>query len=120
MRKYWYLVILPAALFALGAFCNQLVILANKGHMPVSWPGGCSLYPKDSDTDPIHVCMTKASHLRIIADWLKDNEGIQSPGDWMMDASEIFMKPFLLLWCILTTINFIKHGKDDTSPPPEI
>jgi hypothetical protein len=119
MKKYWYLIVLPAALFLLGALMNQAVILANHGHMPVSWPGGCSMYPdQDPDVDPIHVCMTKDSHLRILADWLKDDSGIQSPGDWLMDIANAFFTPFLILWIILTTIDFIKHGKDDTSASP--
>jgi len=123
MRKYWYLVILPAALFALGAICNQVAIRCNKGQMPVSWPGGCATYPdpkKDPDVrpDPVHKCMTKDSHVKFLSDWLTDSQGVASPGDWMMDAAEPFFRPFLLLWCFLTTVNFIKHGKDDTSASP--
>lgn len=116
MKKYWYLIVLPAALFLLGAACNQVVIFANHGLMPVSWPGGCSVYPKDPDhRDPVHVCMTKASHLRPLADWIKSSDAVSSPGDYIMDAAQVFLEPFLILWIILTTIDFIKYGKNDST-----
>lgn len=85
---YWYLLLGPSLAFVLGFVLNAIVMAANHGQMPVLIPGGCHVEDMD---DLIHSCMTHASHLKFLADWIVVRHlGVASPGDfleWFFDAT---------------------------------
>lgn len=96
MRKYLWLLYTPILALYLGMVSNALVMAVNHAQMPVLWPGG------DNDTcqttlaaqeDMVHSCMTHATHLKILADWIVVSEGIASPGDMGIFFYEDFFWP---------------------------
>jgi hypothetical protein len=99
---YSYLLLGPGALFALGFVLNAVVMAANHGQMPVLIPGGiadgCPLDPQDF----LHSCMTSATHLKIIADWVVAKSlGVASPGDFFLWAGDSSFWPALTAWIAL-------------------
>lgn len=105
--RYWYLLLGPALMFALGFSMNALVMAANHGQMPVLWPGGCPDVT-DESAFPIHACMTAVSHLKWMADWVVIRGlGVASIGDFFEWAGEASMMPALFMWFGRTLIK--KH-----------
>lgn len=99
----------PYVAFAVGFLLNAAVTAANGGQMPVLFPGGC---PKDGfgDDDIIHTCMTNASHLKFIADWIVINHfGIVSPGDFLEWAFAYTYVPAAVAW---VTLQIKEHNKE--------
>lgn len=91
----------PTLSYALGAASNIVTIAFNKGQMPVLWPGGCSDMTPDADMQ-IHVCMTTASHLKPLADWIVvSGLGVLSPGDLLIFGALYSFVPALLIWIAL-------------------
>lgn len=88
----------PPGLFLLGFLMNSLVIAANHGQMPVLMPGSCD--PLYFAGDPIHTCMTHATHLKFLADWVWVGSlgAIASPGDFLIWAYQYLSVPSLWLW----------------------
>lgn len=111
---YWPFLIVPAAAYGLGFLLNEIVISINNGQMPVLSPGGCSsaiagvLFTED---DYIHSCMTGASHLKFLSDWIIiKGMGIASPGDFLIWGGDRVMWPALIIWATLV----IKSHMDST------
>ena len=91
----------PVAMMATGFLLNALVVAANGGQMPVLWPGGCTSMVTDTD-DIVHSCMTHATHLTWLADWIVMNHvGVASPGDFFEWAFEASFIPALIAWVVL-------------------
>ena len=76
----------PYLLVVLGSIMNQLAVRANGGHMPVLFPGNdCSLLGAD---DPAHSCMTAATHLKFLCDWILGSRSVSSVGDSLLDMGD--------------------------------
>lgn len=95
------LILGPQIFFYVGALLNQLVLAANNGQMPVQFPGGCTDDILESLTGTVHACMTSASHLKFLSDWINlGRAGIYSPGDILLIFGDTITGP--LFWCWLT------------------
>ena len=109
---YWPLLLGPGLLFGLGFLSNAIVMAVNHGQMPVLWPGGCT--PETMEGDLIHSCMTHATHLKFLADWVVIRGfGIASPGDFCEWAYEYIAMPAHLIWALL----MIEKTGPKISPP---
>lgn len=97
---YWPLIAGPWLLFGLGFISNAIVMAVNNGQMPVQFPGGC---PEGGfGEDIIHSCMTHATHLKFLADWVViRGVGIASPGDFLEWLCEATYLPALYAWFAL-------------------
>lgn len=85
-------------MYYLGGAMNLIAIAANQGTMPVLWPAGCALW----EADILHSCMTKATHLKWMCDWLVlKGLGVASIGDLLVLWSEDIKIPFLYVWIVL-------------------
>jgi Family of unknown function (DUF5317) len=104
------LLLVPQAMYWLGAFLNQLVLAANNGQMPVLFPGGCPAELQEALEGSIHTCMTSASHLKILADWINVHIYIMSIGDVLLGLGDLFTGP--LFWCWLTLALLEVRPKD--------
>jgi hypothetical protein len=96
---YWQLLLGPSALLVIGMSLNALVMAVNGGQMPVQWPGGCD--PKMMGDDITHACMTHATHLKFLADWIVLQAGVASPGDLFIWTWEATFMPALYAWLAL-------------------
>jgi hypothetical protein len=81
---------------------------ANYGQMPVLMPNGCQVPDHDGTLVSIfsgygiHVCMTHASRLKFLADWVVINGlGVASPGDFLEWGSEAVWVACLVIWATL-------------------
>jgi hypothetical protein len=89
----------PYILILLGSIANQIAVRANGGHMPVLFPGGdCSLL--DSD-DLAHSCMTHATHVKILCDWILSSSAVSSLGDFALEVGNQIQTPSLIAWVAL-------------------
>ena len=91
----------PWVLFGIGFALNAIVMAANGGQMPVLIPGGdCSLL---GERDIIYSCMTHATHLKFLADWIVTPHPVQvaSPGDYLERACEGTALPAFVVWMSL-------------------
>lgn len=103
---YWYFLLGPALLIALGFSMNAVVMAVNNGQMPVLVPGGCTPLIQDAlDSEQaneglaVHACMTNASRLRILADWIVIRHlGVASLGDFCQWAGELTMTFGFVIW----------------------
>jgi hypothetical protein len=79
---------------------NAAVVAKNGGVMPVL------MTPCSADTldgDPIHVCWSKDTKWKFLADWVViHNVGVASPGDFFEWTYEKTFIPALFAWFILT------------------
>ena len=99
-RLFLLLVILPILLWGLGYTMNVIVMAANHGMMPVA------LYNCGSiDFGKVHSCMTDATHLKWMADWINVGQGEQvvlaSLGDaleYLVESTWIYS---VILWMVL-------------------
>lgn len=95
---YVFLLLWPALAIGLGFLLNSLCIAANGGAMPVQGSIGCPADPQD----PIHSCLTHATHLKFLADWILWNHvGVMSPGDLFMEGGAQTFWPGLIAWATL-------------------
>jgi Family of unknown function (DUF5317) len=95
---YWPVLFGPWISYALGFLFNVIAVVSNGGQMPVRWTGVClaDTIPMD---DVVHVCMTHASHLKFLSDWILINGvGIASPGDFFIWAWGFSWMPALAIW----------------------
>lgn len=110
MRKrfpFWYLLILPSFLFGFGFFLNALHIAANNGHMTVMGFLECVEHSAELHDDPLHTCMDKNTHLKVLGDWVMfPGMGIASIGDFLMWQWEYTFWPFLFAWICLMLDNY--------------
>jgi hypothetical protein len=99
---YWPLLTGPALFFGIGFAMNAIVMAANHGQMPVLWPGGCPQDGVSEDVFPIHACMSAATHLKFLADWIVIRGlGVTSPGDFFEWLSDATLMPALYMWLAL-------------------
>lgn len=110
MRQIPYRLFLfgPLLLMAIGFTSNAVVIAANGGTMPVL-ESGCTNDEFAGEIDregmQVHSCMTKATRLKFLADWILIRHlGIASPGDFFEWAFELTYQPAWLIWCVLMII----------------
>jgi hypothetical protein len=98
---YATLLTVPYACYVIGITLNVLALALNQNQMPVLGPGGCS--PAVADT--IHACMTHATHLKILSDWIywPQDGGIAfaSIGDVFITAYEKTFDLALAAWLAL-------------------
>jgi len=106
---YWQFLLGPTLGMYLGIAINCIVLAANHGQMPVQWPGGCGGWDV-SEYDFIHVCMTHASHLKFLCDWISLGGYIASPGDMLIFLGSYFQTPAMFAWIILMVKKF--YGVD--------
>ena len=98
---YWQLLVFPALMVAVGFFMNSIAVAVNGGQMPVLWPGGCAAMLAIQD-DGIHQCMTHATHLKFLCDWiLWHGMGVASPGDFLELGQNAIQLPCLYAWIAL-------------------
>lgn len=81
-RGALFLSLIGLSLKGLGDFSNDLVVMLNSGRMPVR-ALECIANPKAA-SDGRHVCITAASHLTILADYIRIGDIVYSPGDITM------------------------------------
>lgn len=89
----------PSLSLGLGFTMNALVMAANGGQMPVLFPGGCEAAKEYLDF--VHSCMTPATRLKFLADWIVMHSGVASPGDFFLWLSDRTLWPGLILWAAL-------------------
>jgi hypothetical protein len=95
---YWPILLCPWLSYAAGFVLNAIVMAFNGGQMPTLWPGGCTTF----EVDMMHVCMTHASHLKFLADWIVIRDtGIASPGDFFIWAAQYTQDWLLYVWIAL-------------------
>jgi hypothetical protein len=90
------LILLPYALYVLGAASNQLVIVANHGKFPVmenpAWVShdlAAGNLTEDGMTDDVHCIMTPETHLNFLADVFDFRDKIESIGDLLIDSGSL-------------------------------
>jgi hypothetical protein len=83
MRKNW-IILLPFALFYLGAALNVLALTANWGVMPVVIPASWDQVSPGTILDPRHISWHSAVHLAVLCDWIRWYNGMVSPGDLLL------------------------------------
>ena len=96
---YAWLLWVPAGAYALGYIMNSVVMAANGGQMPVLVPGGCT--EATSFGTYIHTCMTNESRLKFLSDWVVMQQGVASPGDFLLWFSEPLFVPGMSAWVAL-------------------
>ena len=78
---------------------NALALVVNGNQMPVLTPGACGA---DTFESVIHVCMTRATHLKVLCDWIFiRGDGVYSPGDFLEMAFDNTQIPALIVWVVL-------------------
>jgi hypothetical protein len=108
---YWYLLVLPYVSLYLGVAMNQLVMLVNGNQMPVYFPASIYDYECGDPTfllqggDVVHTCMTHATHLKFLCDWIMLGNPvpvyIMSPGDIFIFLYEMAVPLAFYFWVIL-------------------
>jgi len=93
----WPILALPFAMEWIGSMMNQAAVYANGMKMPVVAIEGCS----DLVRDPVHVCMTSSSHLKILSDILISSQGVSSFGDWILEWSSTVGHMVIPIWIAL-------------------
>ena len=98
---YGYLLLGPSIAFAVGFLSNAIVMAVNGGAMPVLYSGGCQIFNEQYGDDLLHSCMTHATHLKFLADWIViRGAGIFSPGDFLEMFWDVASVPSLVAWVI--------------------
>lgn len=84
MRKNW-LILLPFALYYLGATLNILAVTANYGVMPFVLPASWEPMSPGTIADPRHIVWHSGVHLSLLCDWIQWYRGnVCSPGDLLL------------------------------------
>lgn len=125
LRKfpYWYLLAIPALLFAAGVASNQAVLVANHGKFPVAMNAAwmdkfCStrgMEPDEIDNIPpascavggemidnTHSVMGPNSHLKFLADIFPLGHAIYSVGDGLLYLGDWLLSFTPFMWLALT------------------
>ena len=95
---YWYLLVIPTALYYLGSFLNVGVMALNHGQMPVLIPSDLA---SQMDFDLRHVVMTAQTHFKFFCDWINLGEGIASPGDILIWFGQATSNIGAAIWAAL-------------------
>lgn len=85
------LLILPQFIFWLGAGMNQVALVVNHGTMPV-FLASCG------KMDAEHSCMTPATNLVFLCDWINLKFAVMSPGDVLLELGAILIGPAFWLF----------------------
>lgn len=107
---YWPILFGPALAFGIGFGLNALVMAVNGNQMPVLVPGGCYDQMFLLLDDHIHTCMTSATHLKFLADWIviRKLDLVASPGDlfiWLCEKTFLYAQ---VVWAMLMILNYNK------------
>jgi len=105
------LLIGPTLSFAFGFFLNSIVMAANKGQMPVLWPGGRCTDAEQMGVDIWHSCFVPTIHLKFLADWIPYDKGMMSPGDLFILLWDATLWPCLIIWATLMIYEY--NQKED-------
>lgn len=100
------LLVVPSAIYWLGAILNQIVMIANGAMMPVLMPGGCPVDADGGILDPVHKCMTAATHLKFLADIINVHVFIGSLGDMLLFLGDAITLPAVFIWAGLAAREF--------------
>ena len=106
MKKFltflgWPLLILPTLVLHVGFLLNEAAVFANNGQMPVEWSQCQALMNSQEQPDPVHVCATPKTHLRIFGDFFVSDAGISSIGDDLMQTGDAMFPANLVVWGLL-------------------
>ena len=98
----------PYLLVVLGSIMNQVAVSVNGGQMPVLFPlHNCSLLGPD---DPAHSCMTTATHLKFLCDWILGSQSVSSIGDFLLEVGNDIKTPSLIVWlCLVVKQAWLKR-----------
>ena len=99
----------PLASLGVGLALNVLAVAVNGAQMPVLYTGGCAAWKDRQDaiaalggTDSIHTCMTQATHLKLLCDWIVINGlGTFSIGDGFIEIFYATWLYALVIWAVL-------------------
>lgn len=91
----WPLLVVPQILFWFGALLNQIAEAANGGAMPVL-ANNCNM-----GDDLSHICMTPATHLKFLCDWIQLKLMVASVGDVFVWTGSLIMAPLFWAWLTL-------------------
>lgn len=83
---------------------NKIVMAFNGNQMPVLIPGGVC----PENIGDLHSCMTSATHLKFLADWINVHYGIMSIGDLFIGLGDITFLPGLIIWAVLMIVAYNK------------
>src|SRR5208283_511837 len=120
---YLILALLPVCCLYFGLFLNNMVLIRNNNQMPVYMPGGCEpgllahpdnevaeIFGVSVKVDRIHVCMTKDSKVKWLADWIywhdDHEENIMSPGNLFLFFYDWAAEKFMVLLVALVLVDF--------------
>ena len=95
---YWYLLVIPTALYYLGSFLNVGVMALNHGQMPVLIPADVAV---QMEFDARHVIMTAQTHFKFFCDWINLGDGIASPGDILIWLGQAVSNTSAAIWAVL-------------------
>jgi hypothetical protein len=107
-KSLLWIVLLPYAIFGLGAASNQLVLIANHDKFPVmvnlvkqtAYQDASGNLP-DGMIDEVHCIMTKDTRLNFLADVFDMHDSIYSVGDGLLVAGESTKGYAFLVWAAL-------------------
>jgi hypothetical protein len=108
-----WILLIPYALHITGAILNDLVMFANGGRFPVMYNPARQWNRADANgmLDKTHCIMTSKTHLNLLADVIDRNEqGISSIGDILIDAGETFSSSCTVIWFTIVVLRL----KDDS------
>jgi len=103
---YLWILLAPYAVMYIGAASNQLVLIANHDRFPVLVNDAKQKMHADDMVnvngvtylDPIHIVMTKQTHLNFLADIFDLQGDIYSVGDAFISAGEWLMSFCIYVW----------------------
>jgi hypothetical protein len=109
---YWTLAVAPSLLFGIGFAMNAIVMGINGSQMPVQLSGCTVDVIGEGTVGAIHSCMTAATHLKVLADWIVvRGVGIASPGDFLEWASD-YVQPYFYTAFLTLLLNDLGLFKD--------
>lgn len=112
----WPLLALPPALTFVGALMNQLAMAFNSGLMPVFY-SECVQGTVGPIIDADHSCMTAATHLKVLCDWLNFHTAILSLGDLLLYLSDYIQAPLFWMWFSYALYCMVKVKSAPTRDP---
>ncbi len=110
---YWPFIVIPPLVFGIGFAMNLLAMTVNGGQMPVLISGGC--VANEFRGDWIHRCMTPATHLKFLCDWIIiKSVGTASPGDLLEWFYQVTGTYGIVSWFVLT-VNDLQKVKSTSN-----
>lgn len=99
----WPLLVAPQVVYWTGAALNQIALSVNGGHMPV-FSSECSDKPASVLDSSVHVCLTHATHLKFLCDWIREGGDILSVGDVFLFLASPCVAPLFWAWVTILVI----------------